>query len=146
MSSQLAAALTVAQKDAILTGDVLPCLKMRRCCAPPRFGVEGLVWYGPLAEPGFKLDVEGCRGCVCTAGIIYWADVFMGFATGFVVIHNLRRRVIRRPVSIAEYYVRYGTFWPDFLASLPTIAEASLVSHLRSQGRFAGCSGGPHYC
>ena len=58
------------------------------------------------------------------AGIIYWADVFMGFATGFVVIYNLRRRVIRRPVSIAEYYVRYGTFWPDFLASLPTIAEA----------------------
>ena len=59
---------------------------------------------------------------------------FMGFATGFVVIHNLRRRVIRRPVSIAEYYVRYGTFWPDFLASLPTIAEVSLVSDLPSRG------------
>ncbi len=62
------------------------------------------------------------------AGVIYWADVVMGFMTGFVVIYNLRRRVIRRPVAIAEYYVRYGTFWPDFLASLPTIAEVSLVS------------------
>ncbi len=47
----------------------------------------------------------------------------MGFVTGFVVIYNLRRRVIREPMSIAEYYVRYGTFVPDFLASLPTIAE-----------------------
>ena len=61
-------------------------------------------------------------------GVIYWADVFMGFMTGFVVIYNLRRRVIRRPVAIAEYYIRYGTFWPDFLASLPTIAEVRLVS------------------
>ena len=59
------------------------------------------------------------------AGVIYWLDVLMGFATGFVVIYSLRRRVVRRPVSIAEFYVRYGTFWPDFLASLPTIAEAS---------------------
>ena len=55
----------------------------------------------------------------------------MGFTTGFVVIYNLRRRVIRNPVSVAEFYVRYGTFWPDILASLPTIAEASL-SHAPS--------------
>ena len=34
--------------------------------------------------------------------------------------------MIRNPVSVAEFYVRYGTFWPDILASLPTIAEASL--------------------
>lgn len=59
----------------------------------------------------------------CCAGLIYWVDVIMGFVTGFVVIYNLRRRVIREPMSIAEYYVRYGTFLPDFLASLPTIAE-----------------------
>lgn len=53
----------------------------------------------------------------------------MGFMTGFVVIYNLRRRVIRKPRDIAEYYVRYGTFVPDFLASLPTIAEASPLYH-----------------
>ena len=60
------------------------------------------------------------------AGIIYWADVFMGFTTGFVVIYNLRRRIIRQPRAVAEYYVRYGTFWPDFLSSLPTIAEVCI--------------------
>ena len=60
------------------------------------------------------------------AGMIYWADLFMGFTTGFVVIWNLRRRVIREPRAVAEYYVRYGTFWPDFLSSLPTIAEVCI--------------------
>ena len=58
--------------------------------------------------------------------MIYWADLFMGFTTGFVVIWNLRRRVIREPRAVAEYYVRYGTFWPDFLSSLPTIAEVCI--------------------
>ena len=62
------------------------------------------------------------------AGIIYWADVFMGFTTGFVVIWNLRRRVIRQPRAVAEFYIRYGTFWPDFLSSLPTIAEVCISS------------------
>ena len=77
-----------------------------------------------MVESEFRLNLRrNAEGGVRDAGIIYWADLFMGFATGFVVIYNLRRRVIRRPVSIAEYYVRYGTFWPDFLASLPTIAE-----------------------
>lgn len=59
--------------------------------------------------------------------MIYWADLFMGFTTGFVVIWNLRRRVIREPRAVAEYYVRYGTFWPDFLSSLPTIAEVCIL-------------------
>ena len=74
------------------------------------------------------LGAGACKVYVHHVGVIYSADVFMGFMTGFVVIYNLRRRVIRRPVAIAEYYIRYGTFWPDFLASLPTIAEVRLVS------------------
>ena len=58
----------------------------------------------------------------------------MGFTTGFVVIWNLRRRVIRQPRAVAEYYVRYGTFWPDFLASLPTIAEVGASPGVRQTG------------
>ena len=77
------------------------------------------------------------RKKLCCAGLIYWVDVIMGFVTGFVVIYNLRRRVIREPTSIAEYYVRYGTFLPDFLASLPTIAEVcSTHSQIPAQPLF----------
>lgn len=39
------------------------------------------------------------------AGVIYWVDIVMGFMTGFVVIYNLRRRVIRDPRLVAEYYI-----------------------------------------
>ncbi len=47
----------------------------------------------------------------------------MGFSTGFVVIYNLRRKVIRDPALIAEYYIRYSTFIIDLVAALPLIAE-----------------------
>ncbi len=47
----------------------------------------------------------------------------MGFSTGFVVIYNLRRKVIREPRLVAEYYVWHSTFFPDLLAALPLIAE-----------------------
>lgn len=57
------------------------------------------------------------------AGVCYWWDIFMGFSTGFVVIYNLRRKVIRDPALIAEYYMRYSTFILDLLAALPVIAE-----------------------
>ena len=50
-------------------------------------------------------------------------DILMGFSTGFVVIYNLRRKVIRDPRLIAEYYTRYSTFVVDLLAALPIIAE-----------------------
>ncbi len=59
------------------------------------------------------------------AGVVYWVDIAMGFSTGFVVIYNLRRKVVRDPALIAEYYVRYSTFIPDFLAALPVIAEVT---------------------
>jgi hypothetical protein len=51
----------------------------------------------------------------------------MGFSTGFVVIYNLRRKVVKDPLLIAEYYVRYSTFVPDFLAALPVIAEVGAI-------------------
>ncbi|BDA43675.1 probable potassium voltage-gated channel subfamily H member 7 [Coccomyxa sp. Obi] len=57
------------------------------------------------------------------AGVCYWFDIFMGFSTGFVVIYNLRRKVIRDRALIAEYYIRYSTFIVDLLAALPVIAE-----------------------
>ncbi len=62
------------------------------------------------------------------AGVVYWLDILMGFSTGFVVIHNLRRKVIRDPRLIAEYYVRYSTFFVDLLAALPLIAEVIIQS------------------
>ena len=60
------------------------------------------------------------------AGVVYWLDIVMGFSTGFVVIYNLRRKVIRDPRMIAEYYMRYSTFVVDLLAALPVIAEVRL--------------------
>jgi len=57
------------------------------------------------------------------SGVVYWMDIWMGFSTGFVVIYNLRRKVIRDPALIAEYYIRYSTFFADLIAALPIIAE-----------------------
>ena len=39
------------------------------------------------------------------------------------MVHNLRRSVVRSRILVAEYYMRYSTFWPDFLAALPLVAE-----------------------
>ena len=57
------------------------------------------------------------------AGIIYVLDIVYNFRTAFIVVHNLRRCVVRDPALIAEYYVRHGTFWPDLLAALPIVPE-----------------------
>lgn len=51
----------------------------------------------------------------------------MGFSTGFLVIYNLRRKVVRDPALIAEYYIRHSTFVLDLLAALPVIAEVGPV-------------------
>ena len=51
----------------------------------------------------------------------------MGFITGFVVVNNLKRRVLRRPDLIARYYVYHSTFVVDLLTVLPIIAE---VEHI----------------
>lgn len=57
------------------------------------------------------------------AGTVYWLDIVMGFSTGFVVIYNLRRKVVTEPRLVAEYYMWHSTFFADLLAALPLIAE-----------------------
>ena len=47
----------------------------------------------------------------------------MGFATGFVIVNNLKRRVLRRPDLIARYYIMHSTFFVDMLTLVPVIAE-----------------------
>lgn len=50
------------------------------------------------------------------------------FNTAFIVVHNLRRSIVRSRILVAEYYMRYSTFWPDFLAALPLVAEVGTRS------------------
>ena len=64
------------------------------------------------------------------AGAIYILDIAYNFRTAFIVVHNLRRSVVRDRVLIAEYYMRYSTFWPDLLAALPLVAEVGLTQML----------------
>lgn len=66
------------------------------------------------------------------AGVIYILDIAYNFRTAFIVVHNLRRSVVRDRVLIAEYYMRYSTFWPDLLAALPLVAEVGLTQMLLS--------------
>lgn len=66
------------------------------------------------------------------AGVVYILDIAYNFRTAFIVVHNLRRSVVRDRVLIAEYYMRYSTFWPDLLAALPLVAEVGLTRMLLS--------------
>lgn len=78
------------------------------------------------------------------AGVIYILDIAYNFRTAFIVVHNLRRSVVRDRVLIAEYYMRYSTFWPDLLAALPLVAEVGLTQMLLSPvvcWMFEGCEG-----
>lgn len=59
------------------------------------------------------------------AGLIYWIDIGMRFRMGFCVVYNLKRELIMDGGLIAHFYVRHDTFLLDFLAALPSIAEAS---------------------
>ena len=61
----------------------------------------------------------------CTTGAIYVLDLLMGFAMGFTVEHNLKRRVIMRPDLIARYYVLHNTFTTDFISAMAIIPEVS---------------------
>ena len=63
------------------------------------------------------------RSVLATAGVVYVLDIAYNFRTAFIVVHNLRRSIVRDSVLIAEYYMRYSTFWPDLLAALPLVAE-----------------------
>ena len=64
------------------------------------------------------------------AGSMYWIDILANFMTGFVVRHqfNLKRKLVMEPHLIALYYVRHGTFFPDLIAALPFIVEASQLA------------------
>ena len=59
------------------------------------------------------------------AGAIYVLDLLMGFAMGFTVEHNLKRRVIMRPDLIARYYVLHNTFTTDFISAMAIIPEVN---------------------
>lgn len=59
---------------------------------------------------------------------MYMVDIIMGFMTGFVIVHNLKRRVLRRPDLIAKYYILHSTFFVDILTVLPVIAEVWWVA------------------
>lgn len=77
-------------------------------------------------------------------GTVYWIDIVMGFSTGFVVIYNLRRKVVTEPKLVAEYYMWHSTFFVDLLAALPLIAEVGAIDkqrmhHKRLQSRIYAC-------
>ena len=71
------------------------------------------------------------------AGLIYWLDIVMGFMTGFVVIYNLRRRVIRDPRLVAEYYIWHAPsqlqIFTVALQPGPAAFTAGSAAHCRMQ-------------
>lgn len=54
----------------------------------------------------------------------------MRFRIGFCVVYNLKRELIMDGGLIAQFYVRHDTFWLDFLAALPSIAEVMQCCYL----------------
>ncbi|KAK9787129.1 hypothetical protein WJX73_004779 [Symbiochloris irregularis] len=55
--------------------------------------------------------------------VVYLWDIIMGFTTGFIIVHNLKRRVVRRPDLIAKYYIFHSTFFVDLFTVVPVAAE-----------------------
>ena len=67
----------------------------------------------------------------CIAGVVFWVDIIMGFAIGFVAVYNLKRLVILDLRLIADFYIWKSTFFCDVIAALPIIAEVMLQGKMR---------------
>lgn len=69
--------------------------------------------------------------CLCGAAFVFCLDIVFGFITGFVIVHNMKRRVLQRPDLIAKYYIFHSTFIVDMLTVLPAIAEVGTPCLIR---------------
>lgn len=58
--------------------------------------------------------------------IIYIMDLFFEFHIGFIVRWDQSSITITDGHLVAKHYVQHGTFWIDFIASLPIIAQIIL--------------------
>ena len=58
--------------------------------------------------------------------LIYVVDIFIEFHVGFIVRWESSCITIQDGPSVAWHYFRHGTFWIDFVATLPVIGQIIL--------------------
>ena len=60
---------------------------------------------------------------VVNAGMVFFADLVLGFHTGYVVTFNFKRKVVMDGRLVAKFYVLRGTFVVDFLSTCAWITQ-----------------------
>ncbi|KAK9812616.1 hypothetical protein WJX72_000666 [[Myrmecia] bisecta] len=113
----------------------LPLIHPHSCIT----GIESIVMalvdatYSAFIVPigvAFETGVNGVTWpviCDLVAGALFNLDIFILLHTGFVVTHNLRRKVIMNGPLIAWYYCRRGALITDVLSAIPFWAELGLI-------------------
>eukprot|EP00884_Botryococcus_braunii_P020699 jgi/Botrbrau1/7312/Bobra.247_3s0007.1 len=61
------------------------------------------------------------------AGAMFWLDIIFSFLTGFIVVHNLRRRLVFNFGRVAHFYIFQSTFLADVLSAVPALLEVIML-------------------
>ncbi|KAK9813286.1 hypothetical protein WJX72_011893 [[Myrmecia] bisecta] len=80
-----------------------------------------------IAFESFVNGITWTVVCDLVAGALFNIDIFILLHTGFIITHNLRRKVVMNGNLIAWFYCRRGALITDVLSAIPFWVELGLV-------------------